>query len=77
VQRLAAFLRRRGLLDDSTESALREQARHAIRTAIEELHATDWPGPEIMFDYVYSAKKPWPLEEGLAESRKRPPPSGR
>jgi pyruvate dehydrogenase E1 component alpha subunit len=69
VQRLAAFLRRRGLLDDSAESAMREEARHTIKTAIEELHAADWPGPEIMFDYVYSAKKPWPLEEGAAESR--------
>lgn len=77
VQRLAEFLRRRGLLDDSKEGALRDQARKSIRTAIEELHASDWPGPEVMFDHVYSAKKPWTLEEGLAEARNRGPRPGR
>jgi len=71
VQRLTAFLRRKGLLDDSSETALREQARQSIKTAIDELHGTDWPGPEIMFDYVYSGKKPWTLEEGDAEARSR------
>jgi TPP-dependent pyruvate/acetoin dehydrogenase alpha subunit len=64
-------------LDDSKESEFREQARQSIKAAIEELHAADWPGPEIMFDYVYSAKKPWPLEEGLAESRNPRAPSAR
>jgi pyruvate dehydrogenase E1 component alpha subunit len=70
LQRLTAFLRRRGVLDDSTETALRDRARHSIQTAIQELHAADSPGPEILFDYVYSAKKPWTLEEGLADSRR-------
>jgi pyruvate dehydrogenase E1 component alpha subunit len=75
VQRFSDFLRRHGVLDESTETTIREEARRTIRAATDELHAAERPGPEIMFDYVYSGRKPWPLEEGLAEFRNRASPN--
>ena len=67
VGRTAAYLRRRGWLDDATENSAQLEARRAIDEAVVELEEASPPGPEVLFDYVYASGRPWPLEAGRAD----------
>jgi pyruvate dehydrogenase E1 component alpha subunit len=75
VGRTAAFLRRIGVLDDSTEEQIRAEAKDTIANSVKEMEAIGQPSQEILFDFVYASKKPWTFAEGLSEleSVSRPP----
>lgn len=86
VGRMSAFLRRLGVLDDSTEEEIRVEAKAKIATAVEEMESMQQPGQEILFDHTFSSGRPASFDEGLEElSRVRrpeavkpagPPPGG-
>lgn len=67
VGRMASYLRRAGILDDSTESDAWLAARRAIDEAVVELERVQPPGPEVLFDHVYASDLPWPLKAGREE----------
>ncbi len=75
VGRMSGFLRRSGVLDDSTEEAIRAEAKATIADAVREMEAIPQPGQEILFDFVYASGRPYSFDEGLAELREvaRPP----
>ena len=75
VGRTAAFLKRLGVLDDTTEESIRVEAKANIAAAVEEMEAIPQPSQEILFDHVYASGRPWSFEEGLEELRavERPP----
>lgn len=65
--RTAAFLKRLGVLDDTTYDAIRQEAKDKIATAVTEMEAITHPSQEILFDGVYASGRPWSFDEGLAE----------
>lgn len=75
VGRMAGFLRRLGVLDDSKEEAIRAEAKEAIAAAVKEMEAIEQPSEEILFEGVYTSGRPWSFDEGLAELQRvsRPP----
>jgi 2-oxoisovalerate dehydrogenase E1 component alpha subunit len=48
------YLRSHGLLDDDTETAMRNRIQHEVETALEEAEAAAVPEPETAFDHVYA-----------------------
>ncbi|MBE0569857.1 MAG: pyruvate dehydrogenase (acetyl-transferring) E1 component subunit alpha [Deltaproteobacteria bacterium] len=62
IRRFAAFLRKRGLLDDAAEEAARSRAKEAVRRAVEEVESAPPVPVESLFDDVYE-KMPWHLAE--------------
>ncbi|MGH2694954.1 MAG: thiamine pyrophosphate-dependent enzyme, partial [Actinomycetota bacterium] len=68
VARTSGFLRRRGLLDDATERAMRTSAAEAVGKAVREMESIARPSPDILFEPVYAAERPWTLVE---QSRER------
>jgi pyruvate dehydrogenase E1 component alpha subunit len=75
LNRMASFLVRLGILDDSKQEGIRQEAKQTIADAVKELESIEQPGQEILFDYVYGSGKPWTFAEGLEELRsvQRPP----
>lgn len=67
VGRMAGFLRRAGLLDDSAEEEIRAEAKASIAAAVEEMESYDPPGQEVLFDHTFSSGRPASFDEGLAE----------
>lgn len=67
VSRFGGFLRRQGVLDDSTEERLRSEAKETIAEAVREMEAIEQPGLESLFDPVYASGRPWMFEESLEE----------
>jgi pyruvate dehydrogenase E1 component alpha subunit len=55
VGRMAAYLRRRGLLPTELEANIRAEARAALDQAVIDMEAIAKPGPEIMFEHLYAA----------------------
>ena len=64
VGRMAAYLRRRGLLSDAVEQEMRAEARARIDQAVSDLESVEPPGAEVLFDHVYASGLPWTLREG-------------
>ena len=56
VGRMAAYLRRRGLLGAELESSIRAEARSALDRAVEDVESIPQPGPEIMFEHLRPAQ---------------------
>jgi pyruvate dehydrogenase E1 component alpha subunit len=78
VGRMAAFLKRQGLLDDTRAGEVASEAKELVAAAVAEMEGMPEPGQEILFDYVYGSEAPWTLQEGLAELRRfRRPPAAR
>lgn len=67
--RYRAYLQRLGALDDDQASDIHGEAKALIAAAVAEMEALDFPGVEILFDYVYASGRPDPLTEGLDELR--------
>lgn len=75
IERFAAHLRGRGLLDDAAHEALVEELTAEILAAIEHVQALPPPDRTTLFEDVY-AETPWHLEEQAAElARHEPAPS--
>ena len=75
VGRMSGFLKRQGLLDDSAEQEVTEEARRTIAQAVSDMEAIEQPDQEILFEHVYASGRPWTFAEGLEELRavERPP----
>ena len=75
VGRMAGFLRRLGVLDDTKEQTIRAEAKETIAAAVKEMEAIEQPSEEILFEGVYASGRPWSFDEGLAELHavSRPP----
>lgn len=75
VNRMAAFLLRRGVLDDEELQSIGAAAKKEIAEAVTEMEGIEQPGREILFDHVYASGRPWSFDEGLAELQgtDRPP----
>lgn len=73
--RTAAFLKRIGVLDDSKEQELADEAKRTIADAVTEMEAIEQPGREILFEGTYATGMPWTFREGLRELEEveRPP----
>ncbi len=69
VGRMAAFLKRLGLMDDTAEEEIRAEAKQRIATAVADMESMPHPDQEILFEGVYASGRPWTFEEGLAELR--------
>jgi pyruvate dehydrogenase E1 component alpha subunit len=75
VGRLAGFLKRLSILDDTARDEIAVEAKETIANAVKEMEAIAQPGQEILFDHVYASGRPWTFDEGLEELRSvtRPP----
>jgi pyruvate dehydrogenase E1 component alpha subunit len=75
VGRMAGFLRRLTILDDSGIEDIGAEAKATIAQAVEEMEAITQPDREILFEHVYASGRPWTFDEGLEELRSvaRPP----
>jgi pyruvate dehydrogenase E1 component alpha subunit len=75
VGRMAAYLRRVGVLDDDAEEELWAEARDIVAAAVAEMEAIPQPDQDILFENVYASGRPWTFDEALAELRRveRPP----
>lgn len=62
IERLASYLRRRGILDDSIESELHIAAQALVADAVAELKESSPPGPEVLFETVYAGDRPQTVE---------------
>ena len=60
VGRMAAHLRRRGLLGGELESSIRADARSALDRAVEEMESIPEPGPGIMFEHLHAPRTRFP-----------------
>lgn len=67
VSRTSAFLRRLGVLDDSKDDDIREEAKQRIADAVKTMEAITQPGQEILFEHVYASGRPQVFDEALAE----------
>lgn len=74
VGRMAAFLKRQGILDDGAEEEIRLEAKAKIATAVADMESMPHPDLDILFDGVYASGRPWTFDEGLAELRAVPRP---
>ena len=75
VGRMAGYLKRLGILDDSREEEIRLEAKEAIAASVREMEAIEQPDQEILFEHVYASERPWTFDEALEELRsvERPP----
>ena len=68
VGRMAAYLRRNGLLGEDGEAETWDHARRSIDAAVGELEREAPPGPGVLFDHVYASGLPWRLRESRSEA---------
>jgi pyruvate dehydrogenase E1 component alpha subunit len=75
VQRMSAFLHRLGVLNESEEEAIYQEAKVTMAQAVSEMESVAQPDQSILFDHVYAGRDPWSFTEGLDELRaaERPP----
>ena len=75
VGRMAAFLKRQGVLDEGAIDEINQEAKETIATAVREMESIGQPDQDILFDHVYASERPWTFDEGLEELRsvERPP----
>ena len=75
VGRMAGFLQRQGLLDDSAREQIVQEAKESIAASVKEMEAIEQPDRDILFEHVYASERPWTFDEGLEElsSVERPP----
>lgn len=73
--RMAGFLKRQGLLDDTAEEQIKQEAKEVVAAAVVEMEAIEQPDQDILFQHVYASGRPWTFDEGLEELRsvERPP----
>jgi pyruvate dehydrogenase E1 component alpha subunit len=69
VGRMAAYLKRTGVLDDAKVDAIQAEAKESIALAVKEMEAIEQPDLNILFDHVYASGRPWSFDEGLEELR--------
>lgn len=74
VGRMAAFLKRQGVLDEAGEEEIRIEAKEKIATAVTDMESMPHPDLDILFEGVYASGRPWTFDEGLAELRSVPRP---
>lgn len=67
--RYRSYLLRLGALDDDQAEEIHVEAKELIAEAVVEMEALEFPGVEILFDYVYASERPVSLTEGLDELR--------
>ncbi|MEA2475906.1 MAG: pyruvate dehydrogenase component alpha subunit [Actinomycetota bacterium] len=75
VSRMASFLERIGVMDQTKKDEIAAEAKATIASAVSAMEAIDQPGQEILFDGIYASGRPWSFDEGLEELRHsaRPP----
>ena len=75
VGRMAAFLTRQGILDESSHEEITQEAKETIANAVREMESIAQPDQDILFEHVYASGRPWTFDEGLEELRsvERPP----
>ena len=75
VGRMAAFLKRQGVLNDEAADEITKEAKDTIATAVREMESIAQPDQDILFEHVYASERPWTFDEGLEELRsvERPP----
>jgi pyruvate dehydrogenase E1 component alpha subunit len=69
LSRMASFLDRLGVLDESGAEKIKAEAKQTIAEAVTEMEAIETPGLEVIFDNVYAKDQPWMFREGLEELR--------
>src|SRR5262245_36210296 len=69
VGRYAGYLRRLGLLDDASETAVRAEAAEAMRRGIAAAEAESEPDPALLFEHTF-AEPPASFAADLAELRR-------
>jgi pyruvate dehydrogenase E1 component alpha subunit len=69
VSRMADFLKRLSILDDSRIQEIADEAKGTIAASVKEMEAITQPDQEILFEHVYASARPWTLVEGLEELR--------
>ncbi|MPZ70838.1 MAG: hypothetical protein GEU71_15120 [Actinobacteria bacterium] len=69
LSRMASFLDRLGVLDESGAEKIKAEAKQTIAEAVTEMEAIETPGLEVIFDNVYAKDRPWMFIEGLEELR--------
>jgi pyruvate dehydrogenase E1 component subunit alpha len=67
VGRMAAFLARRGVLDDGAAETIRSEAKARIAESVRALEDIAQPGLEILFEHVYASGRPSSYDEALEE----------
>jgi pyruvate dehydrogenase E1 component alpha subunit len=67
--RYRCYLQRLGALDDDQANDIHNEAKELIAAAVAEMEALDFPGVEVLFDFVYASGRPTSLDEGLGELR--------
>lgn len=70
LERLARYMRARGLLDETREQKVAAEADRKVNEAVEAFEAIPPPGPEEIFSHVF-AEKTAPLREQEAALRAR------
>ncbi len=69
IERLARFLRGKGVLSQESEQEMRSEAKSLVDRGVREMETTDSPDPQLIFETTYATGLPWTLEEGLSELR--------
>jgi pyruvate dehydrogenase E1 component alpha subunit len=75
VGRMASFLKRISVMDESKEQAITQEAKDTIATAVRDMESIQQPDRDILFEHVYASGRPWTFHEGLRELQavERPP----
>jgi pyruvate/2-oxoglutarate/acetoin dehydrogenase E1 component/TPP-dependent pyruvate/acetoin dehydrogenase alpha subunit len=63
ISRFEKYLQSRGLLDDSTKTAVAQQAQKKMADAVATYRAIPAVEPSVMFDYMYSSPTPTLVEQ--------------
>ncbi len=75
VVRLQKYLQSQGALDAALEARIEEELTEEVARAVDEVESAGPPGRHTLFDDVYD-RRPWHLEEQLAELNRLPPAAG-
>ncbi len=70
IERLAKFMKKRGLLDDAGEAAVASDADQRVAQAVAAFEAVDAPNPDEIFEHVF-AELTAPLAEQREALRRR------